>query len=520
MADKVSSYSYLQTSSSRISGLASGMDIDSIVEKLMKAESAKMEKLQQQKQKYEWQRDAYRDINTKLESFRTDAFENYKPSAFLTKAASVSDSSRISVTAGTSANGSLNITSVSSLAKVAQSVKDVKLSDGTTSAESTTTLGALDLDGSGTVELKVYQKDGSSKTVSVDYSEDETIDSFVNKLNNSGAGITAIFGNGQLSITSNTTGDYLADGGTVQVLSDTNANGIFKALGFLSGSSTGMVANGSDANYTLNGIAKKSKNNTFTELGYTLTLNRTFDSTESAVTISSSIDTNAIVEKVKSFVELYNGLIESLNTSIKEKKAYSYQPLTEAQKAEMSEDEIEKWEEKAKQGSLRNDTIISSAVNNIRSSVYSVTTKLDTKYNALYNIGITTSFEEKSSGKLSIDEDKLREAIEANPEAVADLFTRAEVKDPVTKKVTDKGGLITQLRAVAKTTIDSIEEKAGTEGAVEDTYTLGETIISVEDRIEDWEDRLKEIEERYYKQFTAMENAISKANSQSSLFMQ
>ena len=96
------SFSYLSTTGNRFTGLASGMDIDSLVEKLMKAESAKMEKLQQQKQTYEWQRDAYRGINVKLEAFRTEAFDKYKPSTFSTKTASVSDSSKVSVTASSS----------------------------------------------------------------------------------------------------------------------------------------------------------------------------------------------------------------------------------------------------------------------------------------------------------------------------------------------------------------------------------------------------------------------------------
>ena len=54
MASSISSsYSYLQTANSRISGLASGIDTEAMVEKLMKAQSVQMEKLQQQKQKYE-----------------------------------------------------------------------------------------------------------------------------------------------------------------------------------------------------------------------------------------------------------------------------------------------------------------------------------------------------------------------------------------------------------------------------------------------------------------------------------
>ena len=54
----------------RIAGLASGMDIDSIVKNLMAAERMPLDKLKQKKQILEWQRDDYRALNTKMLSFR------------------------------------------------------------------------------------------------------------------------------------------------------------------------------------------------------------------------------------------------------------------------------------------------------------------------------------------------------------------------------------------------------------------------------------------------------------------
>jgi flagellar hook-associated protein 2 len=616
-------FSYLSTASNRMSGLASGMDIDSIVEKLMKAESAKMEKLQQQKQKYEWQRDAYRSTNIKLEAFRTEAFDKYKPSTFLAKSASVSDSSKVSVKASSSAAGSIEISSVESLAKGASKASALKSVNTLNSSHKLTDLGitasgtakftvngeekslvynpsdsiesittklksvglenatfvngffdgnnyvngafslgegvevndgnidflqklgfnaildttlndigqpsipaggytangnstlkdlGLNLNGQAQGELtfNVLQSNGSMKATTIEYKETDTIDQLVSRINNSGAGATAIFSNGQLSLSTSATGE--AVGGSLQVLSDTG-NELLKTIGF-SSNPTGQIANGTNAKYTVNGITKTSQTNNFTELGYSITLNKTFTAAEGAVSISSSTDTQSVVDQVKSFVELYNGLILSMNTSLKEKKDYNYQPLTDAQKAEMSDDEIKKWEEKAKQGILKNDTAISSVVSNMRSVIYSIGTDKDSKYNSLYNIGITTSTTYTDGGKLVIDEEKLKAAIEANPEAVSDLFTRSEA----TNGSTDKGGLINQLRSIAKTGIDSIALKAGKEGSVENSYTLGKNIISVDDRISDWKDKLKDIEERYFKQFSAMETAIQKANTQSSLF--
>lgn len=613
------SFSYLSTTGNRFTGLASGMDIDSIVEKLMKAESAKMEKLQQQKQKYEWQRDSYRSINTKLEAFRTEAYDKYKPSSFLAKSASVSDSSKVSVTAGSSAAGLLEITSVTQLAKNASATgtlnsvntlngnhklsdlgittsgttkftidgeekslvfnpsdsinaivsklkstgfenakfenslftlgQDVEVTDdnvsflqklgfnnsvgdtiassdsakptGNYTANSTSTLKDLGLDlggkAAGTITFNVLQNDGSMKATSIEYKETDTIDQLVKRINGSGAGITAVSSNGQLSLSTIATGE--AAGGSLQVSSD-SGNALLSSIGF-SASAIGEIANGQDAKYTVNGIEKTSHSNTFTELGYSITLKQKFNENKAsdytgAVTISSSTNSDAIVDKVKSFVELYNGLIESMNSPIKEKKNYNYPPLTDAQKAAMSEDEIKKWEEKAKQGQLRNDTAISAVVSNMRTAIYSIGTNKDDKYNTLFNIGITTSDKYNDGGKLVIDEEKLKKAIEANPDAIADLFTR----NAGTNGTEDKGGLVTQLRSIAKTGIDSIATKAGKEGAVENTFTLGKNLISVESKIEEWKTKLKKIEERYFKQFSAMEQAIQKANSQSSMFMQ
>ncbi|MEO4054188.1 flagellar filament capping protein FliD [Solibacillus sp. CAU 1738] len=613
------SFSYLSTAGNRFTGLASGMDIDSIVEKLMKAESAKMEKLQQQKQKYEWQRDSYRDINRKMEAFRTEAYDKYKPSSFLSKTASVSDSSKVSVIAGSSAAGLLEISSVTQLAKNASANENLntvktlngnhKLSDlgigtsgaakftinneekslvfnpsdsinsivsklkstgfenakfengsfslgqdvkvtedniefldrlgfdvvenetlkdtatssisGNFTANSSSTLKDLGLDlgdkESGIITFNVLQNDGSMKATSIEYKETDTIDQLVKQINGSGAGVTAIFSNGQLSLSTVATGE--AAGGSLQVSSDTGKSPLLSSIGFSKPTNEieaiGKIADGQDAKYTINGIEKTSHSNTFTESGYSITLKQTMKADEK-VTISSSTDTNSVVDKVKSFVELYNGLVESLNNPIKERKDYNYKPLTDAEKSAMSEDEIKKWEEKAKQGLLRNDNAISTVVSEMRTAIYSISTNKDDKYNTLFNMGITTSDKYTDGGKLVIDEEKLRKAIETNPDAISDLFTRTAG----TNGTEDKGGLVTQLRSIAKTGIDSIATKAGKEGAVENSFTLGKNLISVESKITEWKTKLKKIEERYFKQFSAMEQAIQKANSQSSMFAQ
>lgn len=506
MANEVSSsYSYLSSSSTtRFSGLVSGMDTESIVEKLMKAESAQMEKLQQQKQKYEWQRTAYRDVNTQLDTFEKGLFDKFGlKSSLVTKAVSVSDSSKVSVTAGSGASGTLNLQSVTRLASSASVV-----GNNTSFTKNTDLLGL----GNGKVELNVIQSDGSMKKTTVDYTSSDTVESFTKRLNSSGAGVTALFSSGKMSLTANATGE--ATGGAIQVLSDTNGTtGVFQKLGFETDAAgailkDGLAVNGQNAKYTINGLDMESTSNQFSLSGYTVTLKETFNQsaiTTPPVTISSSTDIDAMVDKVKEFVTMYNDLITSLNTQVKEKKNLTYKPLTDAEKAAMSEDQITKWEEKAKAGIIKGDSTIKNVLASLRQTVYTDAGS-SSKLNALYEIGITTTTSYNDGGLLEIDENVLREKLSEDPDAVADIFLNSQT------------GIVTSMRTAAKSAITTIEEKAGKASSVDTTYSLGKQLMSIDERIANWKERLEDIEKRYWNQFSAMESAISKANSQASLF--
>ena len=180
----------------------------------------------------------------------------------------------------------------------------------------------------------------------------------------------------------------------------------------------------------------------------------------------------------------------------------------------MSEKEVELWEEKAKSGLLKRDPLLTSGLNKMRNSLYaSVTvndkTKTIEKYNQLAEIGITTSKDYLERGKLEINEDKLKAEIEDNPEAVYQLF----MADGPT---TDQQGLARRLRTDISDTMKQIEEKAGNTFKTEYNYTIGKDMLRIDDNIESMEYRLKQIEDRYWSQYNAMEKAIQKLNNQSS----
>jgi len=241
-----------------------------------------------------------------------------------------------------------------------------------------------------------------------------------------------------------------------------------------------------------------------------------------AVTMTSTTNVDDIMTKIKEFVTTYNGFIKDLNDQTKETKYRDYKPLTSEQKENMSENEIKLWEEKAKSGLLRGDTLIREGLSNMRSLVYQSNPAIDSKYNTLFSIGITTSKNYNDGGSLQIDETKLRKVLEEDPDAVEKLFKNSEGKkeDIVDGKTVDTRGYIDKLRESMKSFEITIEKKAGRSTMTDAQYAIGKNLVDTESRISTWKRKLEDIESRYWKQFTAMETAINKANSQSSLFAQ
>lgn len=529
-----------------VGGLASGMDIDSIVEKLMQAERTPLNKLQQQKTKFEWERDAYRDVNTKLKTFDTYLFDNFTLSSnFVKKSTTITgeNQDKVSISANSGASGSLNISSVKSLASAASSgAKTLSQTIEGKDPTLNTTLDDLGISLDGKFTLNAVQADGTMKKTDIEYGFEDTIGSLINKINNSGAGVTALFSDGKMTISANNTGtnkeSIAAD---IQLLTDENWEGadLFGRLGFITPPSDPSSAqdsynlteggtNGKNATYTVNGLEMTSQTNTANIAGYTIKLQGTFDNTgKPPISVTATNDTKTMMDKIKEFVTTYNGVIKDLNNSVTEKKYRDYQPLTDEQRKEMSEDEIKMWEEKAKRGLLRNDSIIRDGVSKLRSNFSGAIGGLNDKtIDALAEIGITTSKDYRSGGTLEINEEKLNAALEKNPDQVAAIFINTgkaddTETDPVTgeTKTIDSRGLVQRLRESIDSFELNIERKAGRSTMTDGQYNIGRSMLDIDKRMERLQDRLVAIEERYWKQFTAMETAINKANQQSAMFM-
>lgn len=266
--------------------------------------------------------------------------------------------------------------------------------------------------------------------------------------------------------------------------------------------------------------------NTFTIDGLTIGVKGTFGykdgvletNEENAVEISASVDTDKIIDTLKSFVEEYNAIVDMVNSELTTKHEKDYTPLSSEQKSELSDDEISKWETKAKAGLLYGDSDLRSLSMDLRTVATSYAWELQ-------KVGINISSTYSDNGKLSIDETKLRSALETDPESVENLFAKKVGVDdegaPIyngiaanMKKVMEKYVKTTGAMQDKGILIRKAGSKSSALSMTDNTYY--NQLSQIEKLITQLNDRLKSERDRYVKQFTSLETLISNMNSQAS----
>lgn len=275
--------------------------------------------------------------------------------------------------------------------------------------------------------------------------------------------------------------------------------------------SPGNYVKAANATFIINGLVTSRQSNTFSMNGVTFTLKKT---TDTPVTINVNNDNDKLYENIKNFVDKYNELVEKIEKKLSEPKYKNYLPLTDDEKEKLSETQQEKWENMAKSGILRNDSILSGLITQMRTAIYSAVNQddLDSAMKSLSAIGITTTAD-FTTAKLEINESKLKAAIEKDPNSIELLFNGTGATD-------GQKGVIQRLYDKVNATMDQLKERAGNSYSVNNQFTIGRQLDDLDDRIERFEDRLADLETRYYSQFTAMEQAIQKANSQAAYLAQ
>ena len=239
-----------------------------------------------------------------------------------------------------------------------------------------------------------------------------------------------------------------------------------------------------------------------------------FSGTAAKVTVSQNTD--QIMDGIKEFIDEYNKLVKTLNDLIDEDTTYrEYPPLTSAQKKEMSEREIELWEEKSKGGLLYRDSNIETFLQQMRTALYQ---KPAGAGYALYELGIETgTWEQKGQLTFGTDgEAKLRQLLENDPTGVMKLFT--DKTEGLGTKLND---ILNQTAKVSSSSPGTLVQIAGVKGMGTDkNNTMYDQMKAIDDKIAALKRTYEAEKTRYWKQFNTMEQLISNMNTQSSYLAQ
>lgn len=501
MVDSVSSSS----NSMRVGGLASGMDTDSLVEQLMNAERQKLYKLQQEQTKLTWQQDSYREVNTSLSKLNDSILDMKLSTTYNSKSTTTTGSGVTATASSTSANGTYSI-KVEEVATSTINFSQAPIA-GKGFDPKASVKESLSVDGSSSFTITTY-KDGESPDNKISETftvgESDSLNDILKQITNSDLGVRAFYDEGTQTVImeKKETGKF-------------NVSGSGKEIEFEGDFLTDVLhlneekeVSGKDAKFTYNGaITIDSHSNNYTLGGVTFNFT---EKTDNPVKVTVDNDVDAAFDKIKAFVDSYNEIVENINGKLDEKRYRDYAPLTDDQKKEMSEDEIKLWEEKAKSGMLKGDSVLQNSLFSMRSAWYNKV-ESDGQYTQLAQIGITTSNNYLDNGKLVINEEKLKEALRENPEGVYNLFSN-DVKE-------EGRGIVNRLQDTLKSTMDNIYNKAGKTTYTNDQFMIGKQLNDVKDRIDSFQDYLTQVEDRYWRQFSAMEQAISQMNQQSAYLM-
>ena len=532
----------------------SGIDVESLVKVGMMSEQKKYDRLYKKEVETEWRKEAFADVYSAVNTFRSSMSDMRLSSRTKPMTATSSLSDMVTATANANAgvmSHTVEVTQAASNAylmtaagqKVARTntaapasvaLKDVAFAGGTMPAgmaNGDTALSFKLSNGTGTAEVKFTAEEIFTKNL--------TLNDLATRINNArfidsdgkktALNITASYDavSDAFSIVNTKSGSD----NKVSLSVDTGAGSAADTTALLNNLKLGQVSGGSISaplSFTAAGTTStleaagtnasvKVDGRTYTDLqenklqvnGVTYTFKKeTPAGTTAQVTIAQ--DQEKLVENVKKFVEDYNKLLDDLHGRYNNNKYPDYEVLTKDQEASMSHEQVEKWNERAKSGLLYRDGYLRSIISDMRDAVTNRVGSAPGRYNNLAAIGITSK---DQSGHLKLDENKLRTAISAEPDAVNQIFSHTDDDDNY-----GDNGVATRLAERLGKRMESLKSHAGITADKSDRSELGKLIENYEKQMSDFKQLMSSFENQLYKKYNAMEEAISKLSSQFGFF--
>lgn len=513
-------------SSVRIPGLATGMDTDSMIKDMLSGEQQKIDKAKQKQQTVKWQQEIYREVMKDIKSLQDKYFSVTSSNSIMSSSAwntlNIGSSNENVITASGSA-GANKVDYSFNVVKLAQSAK---MSSTNSGIKKDSTLESLGLSGEQNFSIKfgdgdkevskeitirtepLYETDSDGNFVldkdgnKVVKEPADTVDTLVKKINDSTDGnVKASYSEmtGKFTIESTKTGEnsklQIVDGSGIE-------SGALDFLGISKsekGSNSQIEVKAKDGSFTKT-LNEESNSFSIDGISYNVHTTGTCD-------ITSKEDVQPVVDNMKKFVEDYNKIMDKIYSLVTEKGNKEYPPLTEAQKKDMSEEEIERWEKKAKEGLLRNDSEMRSFMDKMQGAIFG------DNMTFLMECGLTSSEDYTKKGQLSLNEDKFKKELQNNSQKVYDAF--AGGNDSVLEKMKDT------MYDYVGTSSSVFAKKAGlekTSSVVNNFYS--EQIKRQEDAIKLLQRKMDDRENKLYKQFGQLEASMNKLNSQMNYFAQ
>lgn len=492
----------------RVTGLASGLDTESIIAELVSVNSYKVASLQKEQTKLSWKTDAWKSMNSKVYSFYTSTLSDLRfSSSYSTRKTTVSDSSVATVQTSSSASNTVQSMRVDKMAKAGY-LTGGQL-DGSVTAE--TKLSDIDSSLAG-VTGKIGLKIGGGETIELDITEETTVQDIVDQLKEHGLNANFDAKNQRMFISAEDTGKQFDF--TLEGLDEAGT----KALQALKidvndPASEAIKIDGQNAVIYLNNARFESDKNTFDING--LTINVMQETGDKEVTLTTGVDTEGMYSTIKNFLGKYNELMEGMLESYNADSSKGYEPLTSDEKAAMTESEIDEWEKKIKDSLLRRDETLGTTISKMNEIMNSGIELKDGSTMYLFDFGINTpgyfNAEQNERNSFHIDGDKddpvssknddmLMAAINEDPDKVANFF----------QELTEK--LYTKLTELMGSTDYSSAYTLYNDKQMKIDYTDYTSKIAQAER--DLNDKM----DRYYQKFAAMEAAMAQLQNQQNSF--
>jgi len=544
----------------RFTGLTSGIDTQSMVQSIMRAESMRMHRLTARRQVLQWQQEQIRSTLRDLEGFRTKNTRHNTQGSITNPGNTIWNTVQSTVTQlDGSTFGGITVTNTP-YAKAGQFTMEVvqtaerAIVRGDAQFRSTTPEHA---NHANVVDFGQVFGAGSFRigTTEIEIAATDTLNDVMNKVNSSGAGVTMAFDTlrGVFSLTQKQTGAANnivisnANGSGAAILNYTGLDGVNSTIADSRGRNAQVARDaiiyfdgtrpGSSGK---DGVRLVQASNTFELEGMRIDILNA--SAGQIFSINNTQNVDAAVDEIRKFVEEYNNLIRQLNAlhstarprSGNSTRGAFFEPLTDEQRQAMSEREIERWEEQARTGLLHRDSDIRNIQQELRDMVFQPVNLTGGGTISLFQVGITTvglggTAEDRLIGVLEIDEDQLRAALEENPERVRQLFARSHTEsNPVLPLGTTPAervgnrphvGIGFRIDEFMHTlTVDHrspLRMRAGGATGMDSTDNIiSNQIRDYNRRIDEMQQWLQRRENHFYAMFARMEQAMAQANSQ------